>query len=124
MTAAGTHEVCVPGPNLTDQSKGEFHVHTADCRDLANYGPGTRYGGDPIKATDYCSISSKLELVQIVYGDILDESGAIPEEYLSSFHWAPCVNDLPLGITVSSCTDVRDLFPSQAGAAALLKGAA
>lgn len=97
----GTHEVCVAGPNLNDQSKGTFHVHTADCADLRNYGPGTKEGGAPLDMNDYFSVSSKLELVVIVYGDILDEWETTPEAYLSDFWFAPCVQDLPLGVTTS-----------------------
>lgn len=106
--------VWVCGPNLNDQTKGDFHVHTADCADLRQYGPYTLYGGaDP----DFIQVGSKLELVQIVMGDALDGS---PEEELPAFWFAPCVVGLPLGVTPQGCVDVRNVFPSQARAAALL----
>lgn len=125
MIEPGTHEVCVMGPNLNDESKGEFHAHADDCADLLrNYGPGTIWGGTAREPDHYFSVSSKLELIEILYGDILEETGDRPEQYIQHIHWAPCLNDLPLGVTVGGCGDIRGVFPSQARAAAHLKGAA
>jgi hypothetical protein len=38
-------KVRILGPNLDDQTKGQFHVHSKDCRDAKHYGPGRKYGG-------------------------------------------------------------------------------
>lgn len=112
--------VTICGPNLSDQSRGSFHVHTADCADLRHYGPGRRYGGDPIRDSDYVDADTRLEVVEIVLGDTLD--GDPPEVGLIEFWFAPCVDDLPLGITPQPCAHARFMFYSQIEAAALLKG--
>ena len=94
-------KLVVPGPNLNDQTRGSFHVHAHGCADLKHYGPGTKNGGAEINYTDVFDVQSKLELVSVVYGDILTENDDIPESYLGDFWFAPCVQDLPLGVTTS-----------------------
>jgi hypothetical protein len=81
--------VSVCGPNLRDQSKGEFHVHAEDCADLAKYGPGKPNGGEEPWALD---VSDRLGIVGEVYDWIPAEEASA---YLGEFHFAPCCSDLP-----------------------------
>ena len=81
--------VTVCGPNLRDQSKGEFHVHAEGCADLvrgANREPEYRTGW-PMDAT------SRVDVCDAVYPpeDFDCESG----EFVGSFHFFPCCEELP-----------------------------
>jgi hypothetical protein len=80
--------VHVCGPNLRDQSKGEFHVHADGCADLGKYGPGKPYGGEEPWALD---VSDRLGIVGEVYDWIPAEEASA---YLGEFHFAPCCADL------------------------------
>jgi hypothetical protein len=88
-------KVRILGPNLYDQTKGQFHVHSKDCGDAKHYGPGRKYGGD----ADYgwvVDVDSRVEVVECVYSHQLDENPEVkPEDWLYDFHFAPCVKDLP-----------------------------
>lgn len=79
------------GPNLRDESLGEFHVHADGCRDVARYGPGRPMGGD--SAPLVLDVESVEELAGVVYADMLDEDQDMTRIGLvSGFHLAPCVN--------------------------------
>jgi hypothetical protein len=87
-------KVRVWGPNLRDQSKGSFHVHSADCRDNRNYGPRGRLGGEGTTGPeDYDSVQ---QLVEDYYSNqIAENPGDTWEDgYVQDFHFAPCV-ELP-----------------------------
>jgi len=80
-----TQSVTIIGPNLRDQSKGQFHVHAAGCGDIrkqANRDPEFRNGWT-IEAT------SLVEICDDVYppDDFECESG----QFIGEFHFAPCV---------------------------------
>jgi len=91
-------QVC--GPNLKNESKGSFHVHAEGCRDLRQYGPGRKRGGHENGEETYVwAVDSKLDVVAEIYSNILDENEhSRPEEFLSDFWFAPCV-DLELGVS-------------------------
>jgi hypothetical protein len=80
--------VAICGPNLRDQSNGEFHVHDENCSDLRNYGPGKRLGGEEPWMLD---VSDRLGIVGEVYDWIPHEEAS---DYLSEFHFAPCCAEL------------------------------
>lgn len=95
--------VTICGPNLRYQSKGQFHVHAADCADLGNYGPGRKQGGDDKGWT--VEATSRFDVADDVYCDNASDYGYEPftDEYedfikscLSDFHFAPCCADLPV----------------------------
>lgn len=72
------------GPNLRDQSKGQFVVHAHDCADCAKLE----------KLREHCSIEthdSKLSVSESIYGDMIDEGSMTAEEGLIDIHFAPCV---------------------------------
>jgi acyl-CoA-binding protein len=73
--------VTVIGPNLRDQSKGDFHVHRAGCADIAR-----RYKGENQSDLDVAS----RDAVVADWFDFLDD----PNEARDEFHFAPCLDDL------------------------------
>ncbi len=82
--------VTIIGPNLRDQSKGSFHVHAAGCADIVKMSrrdPEFAHGWD-------MEASTREEVAGEVYADMIDESGATPESYVSDFHFAPCCASL------------------------------
>jgi hypothetical protein len=89
-------KLTIHGPNLTDQSKGTFHVHTSRCRD--NKVEVAKNGSvDPITV----EIKSLMELVELHYADQMREAD-LPQyqsadAYVDDFHIAPCVKGLPYG---------------------------
>lgn len=83
--------IFIVGPNLRDQSKGQFVIHAAGCRDLqrlARSEPEVRNGWG-------FDGESLHEIVTEVYADIMDENEgtvwAEPNAYMDDFHFAPCV---------------------------------
>lgn len=81
--------VTICGPNLRDQSRGDMHVHAADCADLVR---GAAREPEYLNGwtTD---AASRVEVCDDIYPpeDFDCESG----EYLSSLHFFPCCADLP-----------------------------
>lgn len=91
-TAAQTVVVC--GPNLSSaaQRKGDLHVHAEGCGDLKHYGPGRKFGGDTNGEQETkLRVNDKTEVAESVYSDHIEEGGDTAADYLSSFHFAPCV---------------------------------
>jgi hypothetical protein len=85
-------KLTIHGPNLNDQSKGSFHVHTADCRDNRKE---VRYNGSDNPYTG--DFDSVIDVVEFIYSDIIAENpDQSIDEYVLDFHFAPCVpSDLP-----------------------------
>lgn len=84
--------VTVCGPNLSDQRKGEFHVHRAGCGDLRHYGPTGRFGGDYDGWT--IEASGRRDVVEAIYGDFDDFPFDDPGDAWQAWDdlWiAPCV---------------------------------
>lgn len=94
-------EVKIMGPNLKDQSKGQFHVHAAGCADLKHYGPGRRIGGDlPGQREPSVEVKDRVDCVEYVYADQIseqpeDEQAQYVLDLLNDLHFFPCVKDLP-----------------------------
>lgn len=85
------------GPNLNDQSKGQFHVHAEGCAHGRNYGRRGRLGGERGWTVE---VGTKLAVCAAVYADHLGDLGltedddagvAILADWLSDFHFAPCL---------------------------------
>ena len=90
-TANTTQTVLIVGPNLTDQSQGDFHVHEASCKDL-HRGQMKDHAPMGWKTT----ASSKSAIITEIYSDIIAENeGNAPYDswqgYVSDVHFAPCV---------------------------------
>jgi hypothetical protein len=117
-------DVRICGPNLRDQSKGQYHVHANGCGDLRKYGP--EYRGKDGLGGDFSGNHGLLvenativKVVEAVYDNgILDESIAdhlfdeglgtsatdqqysatrkqIIGQYVGEFWFAPCCGGLP-----------------------------
>jgi len=90
--------VTIHGPNLHDQSKGDFRVHTADCRDN-KWERRVNGSYDPLTI----DATSRLDVAEFMYSDHMaehtdDSPWAKPESYLPEFHFAPCCDDLPTAV--------------------------
>lgn len=87
--AQDTQQLTILGPNLADQSKGDFHVHASGCRDIARY-PG-RVQRDAMVAT----FGRRIDVVTTVYPPSdFDYDDSVPTEvapYAGSFYFLPCV---------------------------------
>ena len=99
--------VFIFGPNLNDQSQGQFHVHSATCSDSKHYGFGRKHGGDsyglgfePAMTGMFVErpihVDTLEDVVRYVYDNgIMGENPDTPwEDYLSDFHILPCVKGL------------------------------
>lgn len=83
-----SQSVTICGPNLRDQSKGQFHVHAAGCADLvrgAAREPEYRHGWT-IEA------ESRVEVGDSIYEDHIAEGSMEPGEGMSDCHFFPCVH--------------------------------
>jgi hypothetical protein len=88
-------KLTVHGPNLKDQTRGDFEVHAADCADNARveYLFGKPTAAD--LARDTAEYATAIELAETIYADHIDEGSTTAEDELSSFHFAPCCDKLP-----------------------------
>jgi hypothetical protein len=85
----------VHGPNLKDQSRGDFEVHAADCSDNARV--EYLFGKPSAKdlANESAEYATAIELAETIYADHIAEGSTTAEDELSSFHFAPCCAALP-----------------------------
>jgi hypothetical protein len=77
-------QLAVFGPNLRDQSKGTFHVHTADCADCRRYRDEERLDMD---ANTREAVVLEIYPPEDFDYDIATEFGM----YASDVWFAPCV---------------------------------
>jgi hypothetical protein len=89
--------ISIFGPNLNDQSKGQFHVHAAGCGDCKHYGRG-KFGGETGWHID---AESQLDVCSEIYADHLSDYGLSTEDaegvemltdWLSDLWFAPCLS--------------------------------
>lgn len=83
-------KVMVFGPNLRDQSKGQLHVHAANCADNRRYGNGRPMGGEEGQEM---LVSSRREVVEDMYSGQLDE-GCSYKDCAADVHFAPCLDGI------------------------------
>lgn len=88
--------VAIAGPNLRDQSKGTFHVHSADCADLKRTNKEPEYADAwVIDASGYRDVTFA------VYADHIAENFWETEDidkltddeissYINDFYYFPC----------------------------------
>jgi hypothetical protein len=82
--------VTILGPNLPDQRKGSFHVHTSGCADIHR---NPNYRNEETDWTFECD--SIEEVVTEVYMDIMAEHEEDTwEDYENDFHFCPCTRSL------------------------------
>lgn len=102
-----TIDVTIVGPNLRDQSKGDFHVHAAGCEDLHR---------DPnMKDAETLTMpaSSLQDVVETIFSDMIDEASPA-SAFVGEFHVAPCVR-WPLAGRLSEQTPTVDPLASMRG---------
>lgn len=78
-------QIAIFGPNLRDQSKGQFIVHAADCRDCHKL----RH-----EAKHTLEAKSRREAVEFIF----DPPSFGPDAYeagLPDFYFCPCLRPLP-----------------------------
>ena len=83
-------QVTIHGPNLNDQTKGTFHVHTADCRDNAKE---VRVNGSRYPVT--VGVETVEDAVEVMYADHIKQGEMTVEDGVADFHFAPCTRNLP-----------------------------
>lgn len=76
--------VTIHGPNLLDQSKGQFHVHAEDCRD--NEREIMRNGSERPWTVE---VATRRDAVYAIYADQISE-GASYASCHSDLHFHPC----------------------------------
>lgn len=74
------------GPNLRDQSKGQFVVHAYDCADCAKLHKLRENVSANLCATQQ-------EVVELIYEDIIAE-GETWQSCAGEVHFAPCTGEL------------------------------
>ena len=89
-------KVAIFGPNLSSfaQSKGNFHVHAADCGDCKHYGPRKKFGGDDNGDAAVMKVTSKWDAVDSIYGPSAGDFSGTVEENMGDFYFAPCLDNL------------------------------
>lgn len=85
-----TQPVCIIGPNLLDQSKGQYHVHAAGCADTKK----AQYRMHQSDVNHPIAVTSVQECVEYVYADFLDEPEQW-EDFASDVYFFPCTETLP-----------------------------
>lgn len=84
--------VSVFGPNLRDQSKGQFHVHAVGCADIARTERRDPAYADPMTIEITCKDDAVLD----VYSDFIEHNDCEPiEGYRSDLYFFPCCGNLP-----------------------------
>lgn len=83
-------QVTICGPNLYDQSKGQFHVHAAGCADLQR---GARR--EPEYANGWTiEASTRDEVGDEIYADHIAEGSMEPGQGQFDCHFFPCCDAL------------------------------
>lgn len=88
----GITRVVIVGPNLRDQSRGDFHVHAEGCADLRR-DRNVRYEDQSWVVEAEGSRDELMEFVaEDIYCDIMAENGDEDASgYVELIHFAPCV---------------------------------
>lgn len=86
----------IHGPNLQDQTKGDFVAHAADCKD--NSKVKYLFGSDQEGQNAAWEIEADTvrEVVEAVYEDFIFHNDKDPwMSFVSDIHFAPCCDGLP-----------------------------
>jgi len=81
--------IVILGPNLADQSKGSFHVHSAGCADIKRNRlyKSREFDSDKRNVQDF---DSEKQVAEYVYADMLDENDMAT--LLSNIYFHACVS--------------------------------
>jgi hypothetical protein len=91
-----SQNVEIVGPNLTDQSTGDFHVHAAGCADLGKrHYDSPRNHGLLTGSLWLTTVESEQEIVEEIYSDFLptndDGEPTTWTDFEDTVHIFPCV---------------------------------
>lgn len=92
--------VVICGPNLNDQSKGQFHAHAEGCADLrrmASREPEYRHGWT-------VEVETRIEVGDNIYEDHIGEGTMLSGEGVDDVHFFPCLKDLRMGSPAPTVT--------------------
>jgi len=98
-------DVRICGPNLNDQSRGTFHVHSDGCMDLRHYGPGRKQGGERDGRREMqVKDATVAKIVAEVYADHIAEQPVTSRlsyavDLINDFWFAPCVTLKSAGLS-------------------------
>jgi len=82
-------KVTIFGPNLNDQSKGQMHVHAADCGDIAKM----RRREPEYDNGWTIEVQTRTGIADAIYGDFDEyEDGGTTDYWLGDVHIFPCVH--------------------------------
>lgn len=87
-------QVHIIGPNLADQSNGDFHVHAKGCADVKR---SALYRSPEFKSDrdSTVDVESVRDIVEYVYADQIGEGSMSWGDGVSSLYVLPCVGELP-----------------------------
>ena len=83
-------KVTIHGPNLADQSGGQFIVHAVGCRDNRRVKSQT---GTPSQGMSI-EVSSREDVAMACYEDQIDGGECDIEVALADFKFCPCCKDI------------------------------
>jgi hypothetical protein len=93
--------ITICGPNLRDQSKGQFHAHAEGCKDLVR---GAR-GPEPEYANGWTiEADTKVEVGDSVYEDHISEGTMLSGEGVDDVQFFSCCASLPYGSPAPTVT--------------------
>lgn len=87
--------VHIIGPNLRDQSKGDFHVHAEGCADVQRNPEYQVPDYDTDRKLVY-DVTSQRDVSEFIYSDMIGEGSMTWQDGVDTFHLSPCVGDLPM----------------------------
>lgn len=88
-------QVVVIGPNLQDQSKGDFHVHEASCADVKR-SPLYQFPDYKSDKENPIEVLDKATVGEYVYADFIPDEMSVADA-VADCYFFPCCSDLPLG---------------------------
>lgn len=86
--------VHIIGPNLPDQTKGDFHVHAKGCADVTRNRDYQAPDFDQDREMTW-DVASQLDAATMVYGDQIAERSMTAEDGVHDMHFFPCTDALP-----------------------------
>jgi hypothetical protein len=87
--------VVIIGPNLSDQSKGQFHVHAKGCKDIAKY---VRQGHRPWEV----EAANRTQVCEDIYGEVVMDRAGEPgfdfdqaiQDQMGEVHFLNCTKGI------------------------------
>jgi hypothetical protein len=94
-TGEKTQSVTIFGPNLRDQSKGQFIVHDYNCNDCGKLRHEI--------SQNVMDAKSMQSIAESWYLDQINEGSCSMDDAINNMHFAPCVK-----LSRNDCSDERE----------------